>query len=186
MRKIINSTFITLDGVVEEPNRWPSLGEDGEAESFAIHNELLQSCDVLLMGRRTYDGFVSAWPSRSGDPFSDRINSMEKCVVSSTLRNPAWSNTRVINRDAATEIKKLKEQPGRDILQYGLGDVSLMLIEHGLLDEIRLWVHPVMLGSQGPQVPHFRNWKPTLLHLVTTKTLPNGNVILNYKVGRSA
>lgn len=89
MRKLINSTFITLDGVVEAPNRWPSLGDAGTAISFEIQNELLQSCDALLMGRRTYEAFAAAWPSRSGDAFSYRINALPKYVVSSTLRNPA-------------------------------------------------------------------------------------------------
>lgn len=82
------------------------------------------------------------------------------------------------------EVTKLKEQPGKDIVQYGLGPVWFMLIEHGLMDELRLWVHPLILGTQGEQTPHFRECVPTKLHLVSARTLPNGIVILNYQFGR--
>jgi dihydrofolate reductase len=184
MRKIINSTFITLDGVVEDPHLWPSLGADGGQESFDIQTELLNNCDAVLMGRRTYDSFASAWPTRSGDVYSDRINAMEKIVVSSTLRNPTWNNTTVIARDLVAEVTRLKRQPGKDIVQYGIGQVSFMLMEHGLLDELRLWVHPLILGNKGPQAPNFRDSLPTLLHLVASRSLSNGNVILNYQIAR--
>jgi dihydrofolate reductase len=184
MRKIINSTFITLDGAVEDPHLWPSLGEEGAQESFGIQVELLNDCDAVLMGRRTYEGFASAWPTRSGDVYSDRINAMEKFVVSSTLRNPSWNNTTVIARDLVAEVTRLKRQPGKDIVQYGIGQVSFTLIEHGLLDELRLWVHPLILGNRGPQVPHFRDSLPTQLNLVASRTLPNGIAILNYQIAR--
>jgi hypothetical protein len=85
MRKIINSTYITLDGVIENPQDWPYGGADDGAG--AIQTELLLACDALLMGRRTYEGFAPVWPTRSGDPYSDRINSRAKYVVSSTLRD---------------------------------------------------------------------------------------------------
>jgi dihydrofolate reductase len=184
MRKIINSTFITLDSVVENPHLWPSLGAEGSQESLDIQTELLNNCDAVLMGRRTYESFASAWPTRSGDVYSDRINAMEKFVVSSTLRNPTWNNTTVIARDLVAEVTRLKQQPGKDIVQYGIGQVSFTLIEHGLLDELRLWVHPLILGNKGPQVPHFRDCLPTRLSLVASRTLPNGIVILNYQAVR--
>jgi dihydrofolate reductase len=184
MRKIINSTFITLDSVIENPHLWPSLGAEGSQESFDIQAELLNNCDAVLMGRRTYESFASAWPTRSGDVYSDRINAMEKFVVSSTLLNPTWNNTTVIARDLVGEITRLKRQPGKDIVQYGIGQVSFTLLEHGLLDELRLWVHPLILGNKGPQVAHFRDCLPARLSLVASRTLPNGIVILNYQVVR--
>ena len=89
MRKIINSTYISLDGVIEEPHVWPPTGPDDEAAG-TIQTDLVLSCDAVLMGRRTYEGFAPVWPTRSGDPYSDHINSMGKYVVSSTLRDPEW------------------------------------------------------------------------------------------------
>ena len=150
MRKIINSTYITLDGVVEGPHLWPSLGRPGDERAGQIQTDLLLSCDALLMGRHTYDGFAPVWPTRSGDPYSDHINAMPKYVVSTTLKDPEWTNTRVIDGDVAGEVTRLKEAPGKDIVQYGFGAVSRLLLEHGLLDELRLWVHPLIVGS-GPR-----------------------------------
>ncbi|HEU0184155.1 MAG TPA: dihydrofolate reductase family protein [Blastocatellia bacterium] len=184
MRKIVNSTFITLDGAIEDPHLWPSLGGDDSQESFDIHVELINQCDAVLMGRRTYESFASAWPTRSGDVYSDRINAMEKLVVSSALRNPTWNNTTVIARDLVAEVTGLKQRPGKDIVQYGIGQVTYALLEHGLLDELRLWVHPLILGNKGPQVPHFRDCLPTHLNLVASRTLPNGIAILNYHIAR--
>ncbi len=106
---------------------------------------------------------------------------MEKFVISSTLRNPTWNNTTVIARDLVAEVTRLKQQPGKDIVQYGMGRVTFTLIEHSLLDELRLWVHPLILGNKGPQVPHFRDCLPVQLNLVTSRTLPNGIAILNYQ-----
>jgi dihydrofolate reductase len=83
------------------------------------------------MGRRTYDGFAPVWPTRSGDPISDHINAMPKYVVSTTLTDPEWNNTRVIDGDAAAEITRLKQAPGKDIVQYGFGVLSRLLLEHG-------------------------------------------------------
>jgi dihydrofolate reductase len=181
MRKIINSTYITLDGAVEGPHLWPSLGDPAKAVSFDIQMELLDACDVILMGRRTYETFAMAWPTRSGDRMSDGFNAMQKQVVSTTLRNPTWNNTHVIGGDAVEKIQALKKQPGKDIVQYGLGQVSFTLLEHGLVDEIRLWVHPIILGKSGPRVPHFLNCPPTQFELVSSRALPNGIVIMNYK-----
>lgn len=191
MRKIINSTYITLDGAVENPHLWPALGKEGSRtygkarisdSHFEVQNELLQSCDALLMGRRTYEGFAAAWPTRSGDSVSDRINSIRKYVASSTLQNPSWNNTTVIGTNLVAEIAALKQQPGKDIVQYGLGPVSLTLIDNGLIDEIRLWIHPIILGSEGPKSPHFFSWPPTRLRLVSTKTLPGGIAIVTYEL----
>jgi dihydrofolate reductase len=101
MRKIINSTYISLDGVIEQPHTWPPTGPSDE-RADAIQTELLLACDAVLMGRRTYEAFAPVWPTRSGDAASDRINSMRKYVVSSTLRDPEWNNTTVIDGSIAT------------------------------------------------------------------------------------
>jgi dihydrofolate reductase len=177
---MINSTYITLDGIIENPQDWPSLGSQDDTGA-TIQMELLFACDAVLMGRRTYDVFASTWPTRSGNPFSDRMNSMTKYVASTTLREPEWRNTTVIRDDVVHEIERLKEQPGMDIVQYGFGQLSYTLLAHGLLDELRLWVHPLFLGSGGPHDLLFRNGPLTKLDLIDVKTLKSGIVILSYQ-----
>jgi dihydrofolate reductase len=159
---------------------WPSLGKAAEDVSFEIQNDLLQACDAVLMGRRTYEGFAAAWPGRSGDAFSDRINAMRKYVASRTLGEATWNNTTIIRDDLVGELQRLKQQPGKDIVQYGLGSVSFQMLEHGLIDEFRLWMHPLILGRNGPRTPHFLECMPARLHLVDVRSLPNGIAILGY------
>ena len=181
MRKIINSTYISLDGVVEAPERWPSLGRTDDEHATQIQTDLLLSCDAVLMGRHTYDGFAPVWPTRTGDPMSDRMNAMPKHVVSTTLKDPEWNNTRVIDGDVAAEIGRLKEAPGKDIVQYGFGAVSRLLLEHGMLDELRLWVYPLMLGQRDPGDCLFGDGEPVGFSLTDATTLGNGIVILSYR-----
>jgi dihydrofolate reductase len=181
MRKIINSTFISLDGVIENPHLWPPLDKSDDGDDTAIQTELLFACDAVLMGRRTYESFAQAWPNRSGDPFSDRINTMSKYVVSSTLKAPEWNNTTVIDGDIVAELTRLKQQPGQHIVQYGFGPVSFTLMEHGLLDEIRLWLYPLFVGRGGPPGLLFRECSPTKLDLVDTRRLANDIIILTYR-----
>jgi dihydrofolate reductase len=185
MRKIINSTYISLDGVIERPHEWPSVGDAG-SKWDEIQTELVLRCDALIMGRRTYEGFAPVWPTRSGDPLSDHINSMPKYVVSSTLTDPEWSNTSVISGDPLVEIKRLKEAPGKDIVQYGFGQLSFAMLEHGLLDELRLWVHPLFVGSAKPTELLYRNSPSARFDLVDTTSLENGVVILSYRHARTA
>jgi dihydrofolate reductase len=104
-------------------------------------------------------------------------------VASSTLGNPSWNNTTVISGDVVAEVTALKQQPGKDILQYGFGPLSFTLIDNGLIDEIRLWIHPIILGSEGPKNPHFFSCPPTRFRLVANRTLPNGIAILTYEFG---
>jgi dihydrofolate reductase len=185
MRRIINSTYITLDGVIEAPHLWPSLGRPGDERAEQIQTDLLLSCDAVLMGRRTYEGFASVWPTRSGDPASDRINAMPKHVVSTTLKNPAWSNTHVIDGDAVGEIARLKQGPGYGVVQYGFGAVTRLLLEHGLLDELRLWVQPLILGSGRPDDLLFGDAPAVGFHLTDTTPLSNGVVILRYQTDKT-
>jgi dihydrofolate reductase len=181
MRRIINSTYISLDGVIENPQDWPASEVEDDAGTV-IQTELLFACDAVLMGRRTYEAFAPVWPTRSGDPYSDRINSMAKYVVSSTLTEPAWSNTTVIGGDPVAEIERLKAEPGLDIVQYGFGRLSYTLLEHGLLDELRLWVHPLFIGSGGPEDLLYRDGALTNLTLADTRVLKSGVVILTYEL----
>jgi dihydrofolate reductase len=131
MRKIVNSTYISLDGVVEAPHTWPPTGLDDEAAG-RIQTELLLSCDAVLMGRRTYEGFAPVWPTRSGDPYSDRIR------------------------------------------------LSHALMANGLLDELRLWVHPLFVGSGGPDALIYRDGPVTTFELRDTTPLASGTVVLTY------
>jgi dihydrofolate reductase len=179
MRKIINSTYISLDGVIENPQDWPSLGSFS-GEGNKIQTELLFAADAVLMGRRTYEGFAPVWTSMSGEPYSDRINSMPKYVVSTTLQNPEWSNTTVIATDVLGSVARLKEESGQDIVQYGFGQLSYAMMAAGLLDELRLWVHPFFVGNGGPQDLLYRDGPLTSFNLVDTTTLTSGIVILSY------
>jgi dihydrofolate reductase len=180
MRKIINSTYITLDGAIEDPQLWPNLGDAAKSESFAAQMELLDTCDTILMGRRTYETFAGAWPTRSGDAMSDSMNAMQKLVVSATLREPAWNNTSVVTGDVAEAVRTLKAQPGENIIQYGMGPLTFTMMEHGLLDELRLWIHPIVLGKSGGVTPAFLNSPPAIMKLLKTQVLSNGVVILRY------
>ena len=133
------------------------------------------------MGRRTYEGFAPVWPTRSGDPASDHINAMPKYVVSTTLKDPEWHNTHVIAGDVAGEIARLKQAPGKNIVQYGFGAVSRLLLEHGLLDELRLWVHPLIVGTGRPSDLLFGAAPAVGFDLSDTTALSDGIVILSYQ-----
>lgn len=182
MRKIINSTYISLDGVVELPHTWPTIERASDERGDQIQTSLLSACDAVLMGRRTYDSFAPVWQSRSGDPLSDRMNAITKYVVSTTLRDPDWANTTVISSDVAERIQQLKAESGQDIVQYGFGAVSTLLMEHGLLDELRLWIHPLFVGKGNPDDVLFPKGPPTQFELVDSMTLKSSMVILTYRL----
>ena len=143
MRKLVESTFVTLDGVIGDPQEWGPPYWDDEHAAYA--HKLLFAADALLLGRETYEGFAQAWPSRGGE-YADRINALPKHVASRTLQETTWNATR-IDGDLAEEVAKLKEQPGGDILKFGTGEVDRTLLEHDLIDELHLWVFPVVAGS---------------------------------------
>ncbi len=176
MRKIIASTYSTLNGVIENPQNWSFDYFDEEAARFAT--DQLFAADALLLGRGTYESFAEAWPSRS-DAFADRINSMDKYVVSTTLEEPlAWGPATVISENVADEVAKLKQQPGEDILIYGTGQLAHTLLQHGLLDEHRLWIVPAIWDS-GRRI--FEGMDSLKMELVTSKMLPSGTVILTHR-----
>jgi len=185
VRRIINSTYISLDGVIQNPQDWPAGGIEPDGTGLKVQTDLLFACDAVLMGGRTYRSFAPAWMARSGDSYSDRINSMTKYVVSSTLRDPEWNNTTVISNDPIAEIRRLKEQPGQDIVQYGFGQLSYALLEHGLLDELRLWVHPLFVGQATPADLLFRPTATAQFELTGTLVLNSGTVILTYRIPAS-
>lgn len=181
MRKIINSTYISLDGVIARPNEWTFEYFQEEAQKFAY--DQLFSCDALLMGRKSYEGFAAAWPNmeeQTGD-FGVRMNTLPKYVVSTTLKDPEWKNSTVISDNVVEEIAKLKEQPGQDILQYGYGPVTRLLIEHGLLDELRLWIHPVIVGSGDPGELLTREGFGASFEVAGTEVFGTGVIIATYR-----
>ncbi|MFH5211192.1 dihydrofolate reductase family protein [Antrihabitans spumae] len=178
MGKIIESTYITLDGVMEDPQLWSFDYFDPSAMEYA--SEVLRRSDALLMGRRTYEGFAEAWTQRSGDEFSDKFNSMKKYVASTTLQDPTWNNTTVLGSDVVGEVAALKQEIDGDIVMYGHGPVARLLLEHNLLDEIRLWIHPLFWGKGTSEDILFRPSAEARLQLADTKVLGSGVVILTY------
>lgn len=183
MRNIINSTYITLDGVIQEPQHWPSLGSFSE-EGGKIQYALLERCDAVLMGRHTYDVFAPVWSGLSGDPMSDRMNALPKHVVSTTLTDPTWNNTTVIDSDPVAAVRELKQQPGADIVQYGFGSVTHELMAAGLLDELHLWVHPFMVGTGTADGLIYRDGAASRFQFVDSTVLGSGIVILSYRAAR--
>ncbi|WP_067794173.1 dihydrofolate reductase family protein [Actinomadura formosensis] len=181
MRKIINSTYVSLDGVIENPQNWTSAYFQDEAAGYA--RDLLFSCDALLMGRKTFEGFSQAWPAmeESTGDFGVRMNTLPHYVVSDSLKKPAWGDSTAIPRsEAVAELTKLKEQDGQDILQYGFGPVSRTLVEHGLLDELRLWIHPVIVGPGDPEELLTRKGFAASFELADTKVFTTGVIIATY------
>ncbi|GGV26546.1 pyrimidine reductase [Actinomadura cremea] len=182
MRKIINSTYVSLDGVIEDPHLWtmPFFGE----EAAAYGRELLFSCDALLLGRATYEGFAESWPAmeeQTGD-FGVRMNTLPHYVVSDSLEKAEWGDSTIIKRaDTAAKITELKEQDGQDILQYGFGPVSRTLVQHGLLDELRLWIHPVVVGPEDTSKLLSLDGISASFELTDTRTFGNGVIIATYR-----
>jgi dihydrofolate reductase len=186
MRKIIVSEFITLDGVVEAPGGEPSLGSRsgwtlpyGSAEFMRFKLAELFAADALLLGRRTYDGFAAAWPSMKDDEgFADRMNGLPKYVVSSTMRTASWDNSAVLSSDVEKQIRDLKEQPGQDILVFGSIDLVRWLAARDLVDEWRLLVYPVILGTGKRLFAESPASRP--LGLLESRILDKGLVLQRY------
>jgi dihydrofolate reductase len=144
MRKIVAGLFISLDGVIEDPNEW--TGPWFNAELGQAVGSMIAAQDTMLLGRVTYDAFAAHWPHQTGE-MADTMNGTAKYVVSSTLKSADWQNTTLIPGDrAAEQIAELKRQPGKSIGMTGSGTLASWLLREGLLDELRLLVIPVVLG----------------------------------------
>jgi dihydrofolate reductase len=185
MAKLIVTEFISLDGVMEDPGGaedfkyggWTfeiGMGEDGG--KFKLDETM--ATDALLLGRRTYDGFAAAWPSRDG-PFAEKFNSMPKYVVSSTLENPEWNNTHVLRGDVAAEVGKLKDEQDGTIAVHGSAQLAQALIEKDLVDQLNVMVFPVVLGSGKRLFGATADKKR--LELVESRPVGNGCVVLIYE-----
>ena len=180
MRRVIVTMFVSLDGVTEAPERWSLRFWNDEIAKFK-HDELF-AADALLLGRATYQGFAAAWPSRKGD-YADRINGLPKFVASTTLANVEWNNSRLIRESVAAEVVKLKEEPGQDILVFGSTALVNSLMQHGLVDEIRMLVYPVVLGN-GKRL--FKDGSQATLKLAESKALSPDVVLLRYEAAGKA
>jgi dihydrofolate reductase len=174
MRKLVESTFVTLDGVISAPQEWSPPYWDEEHAAYA--RTLLFGADALLLGRVTYEGFAEAWPARSGDEYTDRINAMPKYVASRTLSETTW-NASILEGDAAEAVAKLKEEPGESILKFGTGELDRALLANGLIDELHLWVFPVVVGGGQPLIEGIET---THLNLVDLTKFASGIVVLKY------
>jgi dihydrofolate reductase len=182
MRRLVESTHVSLGGEVGSPQEWafPYLNE----EHHAYANELLFAADALLLGRRTYEGLAAAYPRMANEgngvpsEFIDRMNSIPKYVASTTLRETTWNAT-VIEGDVATYVAALKNQPGAKIVKYGTGPLDTTLLQHGLIDELHFLVTPVAVGK-GQHLFEDIDFAPQL-NLVDVTRFSNGVVILAYK-----
>ncbi len=183
MRKIIVSTYTTLDGVIQ-PIDWSLHSQDPASaeERGKYARDLLFEADTLLMGRETYQIFAEVWPTRTAvedDPgaagVTERINSLPKYVASSTLSEPLSWNATLIKGDVPQEIARLKEQPGQNIVMYGCGQLAKTLFKHNLIDEFRFWVYPVVRGK-GTRL--FEDGVEADLELVETRVIGDGIVVM--------
>ena len=185
MGRIVVTEFVSLDGVIEDPGgsenfkhgAWSFEIDRGEEGNRFKLDETMAS-DALLLGRVTYEGFADAWPSRDGE-FADKFNSMPKYVVSSTLRDPEWTNSTVLEGDLGEEVAKLKAEHERDIVVHGSARLAQELLERDLVDELRLMVYPVVLGS-GKRLFGETSDKKTL-RLADSKVVGEGVLVLTYE-----
>lgn len=182
MGKIVNSTFVSVDGVINHMEVWHFAYVDDETDQIVA--EQLQASESLLMGRETYDAYASVWPGREG-ALPDRINRMPKYVASTTLDKADWNNTTLIKGDLVAEVAELKKQGG-DILMHGFGPVARTLIAGGLLDVLHLWVHPHFAGVGGPGDMLLSEGNSARLELIGTRILKSGVVMLSYQVPSAA
>jgi dihydrofolate reductase len=184
MGRIVVTEFVSLDGVMEDPGGSENFRHGGwsfefargdEGDKFKL-DETLET-EALLLGRVTYEGFAAAWPSREGE-FADKFNSMPKYVVSSTLEDPQWTNSTVLKGNVADEVSKLRQTHDGDIVVHGSAQLVQTLVEHDLVDELRLMVFPVVLGSGKRLFGETSDRKR--LQLADSKTVGDGVAILIY------
>jgi dihydrofolate reductase len=178
MRKIIVTEFLSLDGVMEAPHLWSFPYWNDEIERFK-HDELFAS-DAQLLGRVTYQGFATAWLSRTGD-YADRLNNLPKYVVSTTLETVEWHNSHLIKENITEEVIRLKQQPGQNILVHGSRTLVQTLMQDQLIDEYNLLVYPLILGS-GMRL--LNEGDSASLKLVEARPFSSGVVLLRYQTDR--
>jgi dihydrofolate reductase len=185
MGRIVVTEFVSLDGVVEAPGGGEDFKHGGwsfefdrgdEGNKFKLDETL--SSEALLLGRVTYDGFAASWPSRDGE-FADKFNTMPKYVVSSTLEKPEWNNTTVLKGDVPEQVAKLKQEHDGDVVVHGSPRLVQTLLEHDLVDELRLMVFPVVLGSGKRLFGETVDKLP--LRLVDSKVVGDGVAIMVYE-----
>jgi dihydrofolate reductase len=185
MGRIVATEFVSLDGVMQAPGGGEEFEHAGwtfeidrgeEGDRFKLEETL--GADALLLGRATYEGFAAAWPSRQGE-FADKFNSMPKYVVSSTLQAPSWNNSTVLAGDVVREVSSLRDGRAGDIVVNGSAQLVQTLLEHDLIDELRLMVFPVVLGSGKRLFGEAPSKKP--MRLVDSKIVGDGVAILIYK-----
>jgi dihydrofolate reductase len=176
MRKLIESTLVSLDGVIESPERWAIF--DDEASELSMQE--LDNYDAFVMGRVTYERFRDNWGA-GGNPYVDRIGAMPKYVASRSLDDVTWNAT-LLGPDIVTAIQDLKAQPGKDLIKYGTSRLDATLLGAGLVDELRVWIMPVVVGS-GQRI--FEDVEPSSLrpNLTDVRRLRNGSVVLTYLPG---
>jgi dihydrofolate reductase len=185
MGKIIMSENVSLDGVVEDPagdegfrvGGWVGRITDREEVAKVTLDEALGT-EALLLGRRSYEWLAARWPARSGE-LADRLNSLPKYVVSSTLEEPKWNNSTVLKGDVVNEVSKLKQELNGDIVVPGSFQLLRTLIEHDLVDELRLNIYPVVLGAGERLFGETSDKKP--MRLINVQTLDDGIAFLTYQ-----
>jgi len=192
MGKIVITTNVSLDGVVQDPDGQESFRHGGwfgqfggkDLEEWAkVETDEALGAEALLLGRRSDEWFASRWAGRSGE-WADKLNSMPKYVVSSTLEHPRWSNATVLKGDVVAEVSKLKQELDGEILVYDSYQLVRAQMEHDLVDELRLMVFPVVLGAGERLFGEPSDKKP--LHLLDTRTVGDGLAFLTYELVREA
>jgi dihydrofolate reductase len=187
MGRIVVTEFVSLDGVIEAPGGgedfkyggWSfEISRGDEGDQFKLDETM--SSEALLLGRVTYEGFAAAWPGREGE-FAEKFNSMPKYVVSSTLQDPEWTNTTVVSGDVAEEVGKLKQELDGDVVVHGSARLVQELVERDLVDELRLMVFPVVLGTGKRLFDGTTDKKP--FKLADSKVVGDGVLILTYQRG---
>jgi dihydrofolate reductase len=178
MRRIIVSNLMSLDGFFEGPNHelgWFLVDE----EFFEYARDMLRSVDTILFGRKTYQHMADYWPSAPAEEIADQMNNLPKVVFSRTLQSADWKNSSLVKSDAVAEISRLKQLPGKDIVILGSAGLASFLLQQGLIDEYRVILNPVFLGSGRPL---FQDVKARLrLKLSRTKLFQSGVVVLYYQ-----
>jgi dihydrofolate reductase len=191
MRKVVVSVYTTLNGIMS-PVDWPFPSASEDRGKYAL--DLLFASDALLMGRETYEGFAAVWPARTSaddgpgeEGYSDRINSLPKYVVSTALKDVAWNNSHLIRGDMIAEVSGMKQQAGLNILIYGAGEVAHTLLQHGLIDELRVWIYPVVIGVTESSKRLFNDASDIpLLKLTGTRAFSSGVVVHEHVLDKNA